>query len=107
MKSKKVQRGEELVERHHPVVTKPGWLPEGLWPEFWMPAAPSTSGPFSGWRTSNKAQANGDRFRAEDEARIEVYKTGMEDPKMMDPAERERLTTRCARRLRRRARGAG
>jgi len=92
VKSKKVQRGEELIQRHHPVVTKPGWLPAGLWPELdacrdrHEDAVHRVADAFSA------AQANGDRFRAEDEARIEAYKTGMEAPKMTDPAERERLT---------------
>lgn len=93
MKSEKVKRGEELIQRHHPVVTKAGWLPAGLWPELDACREQHEQAVQRVAETLSEAQANGDRFRAEDEARIEAYKTGMDAPQMTDPAERERLTT--------------
>jgi hypothetical protein len=92
MQSKKVERGEALIERHHPVVTKPGWLPAGLWPELDERRDQHEEAVKQVAEATTAAQAIGDKFRAEDEARIEAYKTGMEAPTMTDPAERERMT---------------
>lgn len=92
MKSKKIQKGEKLIQRHHPVVTKSGWLPAGMWPELDECRSRHEKAVQQIVDARQKAGTIGDEFRSEDEARIEAYKTGMQTPTMTDPAERERVT---------------
>lgn len=92
MKSMKMQREEKLLLRHYPVVSKSGWLPAGLWQELDECREVHEEAIAALAKATTEAQAIGDRFRAEDEARIEAYKTGLETPTMTDPAERGRLT---------------
>jgi hypothetical protein len=43
-----------------------------------------------------EASELGKKFKAEDDARVEAYKTGTKAPPLVDPAERQRLASECA-----------
>lgn len=73
-------------------VRKVGWLPRGLWPTLDELAERHEDAVAALAVAGEEAQALGAKFKAEDEARIEAYKTGLDAPKMTDPAERERVT---------------
>ena len=78
---------------NNPAVRKAGWLPRGLWPELDELAQRHDDALAAADQAGADARALGAKFKAEDEARIEAYKTGLEAPKMTDPAERERVTS--------------
>jgi hypothetical protein len=82
--------GESIIRRHHPVVTKTDWLPEGLWPELDECRTVHEAAVARVEQATKDSRALGKKFEAEDEARIDAYKTGHKAPKMTDPAERER-----------------
>jgi hypothetical protein len=85
-----VQRRQRYV-LNSPAVRKPGWLPRGLWPELDELAKRHDDALEASLAAGKEAQELGKKFKDEDEARIEAYKTGLKVPKMTDPAERERL----------------
>lgn len=74
-----------------PAVSKLKWLPKGFWPELDELRKQHRAAIRRRDRAREAAQEIGARFKAEDEAREKAYRTGLEVPKVTDPAERERL----------------
>src|SRR5215211_6981006 len=74
----------------NPAVQRSGWIPRGLRPELDELGERHEAALTAVEEALRAAGELGQRFKDEDEARIEAYKTGLKTPKMTPPDERER-----------------
>lgn len=81
-----------MLLKTEPAVRRPDWLPQGIFEEL-DPLAEFHRARIAELEEARaEAQALGHKYRAEDEARQEAYKTGLKTPTMTDPAQRDRET---------------